>query len=58
MDFINGSLKVLISVILFILIIKIFMEVANYICKQLGFDNLFIGIWQKVRELWQNIEEE
>lgn len=58
MDYINGSLKVLMGVILFIVIIKIFMELANYIGKQLGFGNLFIGIWQKIRKLWKNVEEE
>ncbi|GEM_PF-2250486 len=58
MEYINGSLKVLMGVILFIVFTKIFMELANYIGKKLGFDNLFIGIWQKIRKLWKKLEEE
>lgn len=58
MDYINGSLKVLMGVILFIVLIKIFMELTSYIGKQLGFGNLFIGIWRKIRRLWKNVEEE
>lgn len=50
MDFIYYTLKVLMLLFIFIVIIKICVGIANYIGEQLGFGKFFIYLWGKIRK--------
>lgn len=52
MDYIINALYFSIFLFIYILIVKIFMWVANYVGEQLGFGKFLIYLWQKIRKKW------
>lgn len=50
MRYIYDAFGFLIFLFIFILIIKVYMCVANYVGKKIGFGDIFIWIWQKIRK--------
>ncbi len=50
MDYIQYVLGVLSVIFMFIVIMKIYMGVANYVGKKLGIGKSLIYLWQKIRK--------
>lgn len=48
MDYIRYTLNFLIVLFIFMVIIRIYMEVASYIGKQLGFGKFFMYLCRKI----------
>lgn len=50
MDFIYLVLKILIVLFILLVITIIYMGVANYVGKQLGFGKFFMSLYRKIRK--------
>lgn len=48
MDYIQGGLKFLMALFMFIILIRIFMKMGNYSCEKLGLEKFFLlYLWEK-----------
>lgn len=49
MDYIQGGLKFLMALFMFIILIRIFMKMGNDSCEKLGLEKFFLYLWKKIR---------
>ncbi|MBB6218149.1 Ca2+/Na+ antiporter [Anaerosolibacter carboniphilus] len=49
MDYVQYVLNILIVLFVYIVIVKIYMEVANYVGERLGIGQFVIGLCKKMR---------
>ena len=50
MDYICNAFNILIAIVIFMLTIKIFMLVANFIGERIGIGKFLIYLWGKLRK--------